>query len=41
MNVVTMKFTAPTVVEIPTNTTPRPQKSMLMPGENALPVSGV
>jgi hypothetical protein len=41
LNVVTMKFTAPTVVEMPTNTTPKPQKSRLIPGENALLVSGV
>src|SRR5690349_9799433 len=39
-NVVTTKFTAPTVVEMPTKTMPSPQKSMLMPGENALSVSG-
>ena len=32
LKIVTMKLTAPTVVEMPTKTTPRPQKSMLMPG---------
>ena len=33
LKMVTMKLTAPTVVEMPTKTMPRPQKSMLMPGE--------
>ncbi len=40
LNEVTRKFTAPTVVEMPTKITPRPQKSRLMPGEKALSVSG-
>src|SRR3954447_6006126 len=40
LNVVTMKLIAPTVVEMPTNTMPSPQKSMLMPGLNVLSVSG-
>ena len=33
LKIVTMKLTAPTVVEMPTKITPRPQKSMLMPSE--------
>ena len=33
LNVVTMKLTAPTVDEMPTNSTPRPQKSRFTPGE--------
>ena len=33
LKIVTMKLIAPTVVEMPTNTTPSPQKSMLIPGE--------
>ena len=33
LNVVTMKFTAPTVEEMPTKITPRPQKSRFTPGE--------
>src|SRR4051794_17302837 len=41
LKAVTMKFTAPTVVEMPMNTTADAQKSMLMPGENALAVRGV
>ena len=40
LNTVTMKFTAPTVVEMPTKITPSPQKSMLSPGLYALSVSG-
>ncbi len=38
---VTTKLTAPTVVEIPTNTTASPQKSRFTPGENVRSVSGV
>ena len=38
--VVTKKFTAPTVVEIPTKTTPTAQKSMPLPGENNESESG-
>src|SRR2546427_260424 len=34
LKAVTMKLTAPTVVEMPTNITPRPQKSRFTPGEN-------
>ena len=33
LNVVTMKLIAPAVVEMPTNTTPRPQKSRLIDDE--------
>ena len=33
LKAVTMKFTAPAVVEMPTKATPRPQKSRFMPGE--------
>jgi hypothetical protein len=33
LNTVTMKLTAPTVVEMPTKATPRPQKSRLSAGE--------
>ena len=40
LKIVTMKLMAPTVVEMPTNTTPSPQKSVLMPGEYCFPVSG-
>ena len=40
LKIVTMKLIAPTVVEMPTNTTPRPQKSMLIPGEYCFDVSG-
>ena len=41
LKIVTMKLIAPTVVDMPTNTTPSPQKSMLSPGEKSLPVNGV
>ena len=41
LKVVTMKLTAPTVVEMPTNTIPRPQKSRLTPPEYVRPVRGV
>ena len=41
LKMLTMKFTAPTVVEMPTKITPRPQKSMLMPLEYGFDVSGV
>ncbi len=40
LKMVTMKLTAPTVVEMPTKMIDSPQKSMLMPGEYALSVSG-
>ena len=40
LNVVTKKLTAPTVVEMPTNTTPTAQKSMPFPGEYTESVSG-
>src|SRR5437588_371862 len=40
LNVVTRKLTAPTVVEIPTNTTPIAQKSIPLPGEYSESVSG-
>ena len=40
LKIVTTKLMAPTVVEMPTNITPRPQKSTLRPGEYAFDVSG-
>ena len=40
LKMVTMKLIDPTVVDRPTKTTPRPQKSMLMPGEKAFDTSG-
>src|SRR5437867_8658330 len=40
LKIVTIKLIAPTVVDSPTKMMPRPQKSMLTPGEYVLDVSG-
>ena len=41
LKIVTMKLIAPTVVEMPTKITAKPQKSMLMPSEYGFDVRGV